>query len=162
MMFNKANGKRETMDIERKLRKIVGKRIEEKEVASKSVTHQQLYERLVEEAVLLISAEWEESAKYMSNIKLEDPLKAQNAFFITKNELKIFAEYGFKVKNPKTQRCCFFDSFSFESMEEVEKFIEDVKSSLPEKTIIICEEKIPWISEKFGPSLFYSFEISVR
>lgn len=169
MMFNKANQKREIMDneerepmdIERKLRKIVGKRIEERETASNSVTHQELYERLVEEAVLLISSQWERTARYTSNFKLDEPLKAQDVFFITKNGLRIFSEWGYEEINPKTKHCCFFDSFSFESMEEVEKYLEDVKSRLPKRTAIVCKERVPVMSGKFGPSLFYSFEINV-
>lgn len=159
MMLKKTSKKKE--NIEKRLRKIVKERIEEKEASAKSVSHQELYERMVEEAVLLISASWEESAKYRSDLVFTEPLRAKNVFFITKNELKIFAEHGYRVDNYKTGHCCFFDTFTFESMEEVEKYIEDVKSQLPEKTVVECTEDLPWKYEKLGLSLFYSFEVDV-
>lgn len=161
MKFDRTNEKRETLDIRRKLFNWKEKNVKEKKLKVESPEHTELYERLVEEAVLLISAVWEETARYIE-LGMDKPLKAQDVFFITKDELKLFADYGFKVENPKTKRCCFFDSFTFESMEEVEKYIEDIKSRLSENTVVVCKEKIPPISETFGPSLFYSFEIDVK
>lgn len=161
MMFNKANEKRETMDIEKKLRKIIEKRIEE-DITEKSITHQEMYERMVEEAVLLISAKWEECAKYMPYFRLTtEPLGAINVFYINKGNLNLFTMYKWSVNNPKTERYCFTDSFEFESMEEVEKYVEDVKSRLPEKTMVLCEEHPPLIPGMSSPFFLYSFEINV-
>lgn len=156
--MKKNNECKDAMNIEKKVNKVMKNRVNEKML--KSDEHQKLYERLVEEAVLLITAKWEEEAKCI-DLKLEKKLEAKNIFVITKDELKIFANSGYAVPNSNTGRCCFFDTFSFESMKEVEKYIEDVTSRLPKKTEVICKEGniIPY--EKLGLALCYSFSIDI-
>lgn len=159
MKKNKNNECKDAMNIEKKVNKIIKNRVNEK--MPKSDNHQKLYERLVDEAVLLIAAKWEEEAKYV-DLKFEKRIEAKNIFIITKDELKIFANSGYTVQNPKTGRCCFFDTFNFESMKEVEKYIEDVTSRLPKRTEVICKEGSIVPYEKLGLAFGYSFRIEIH
>lgn len=129
-------------DIVAKIKKIVSKKWEEKAKAENKLSHEKMYKRMVEEAVILIKARWERNATYGTKADYPvDVLEVESfdSFFITK-EKKLYSQYGHWVYNPKTGHCCFFDTFTFENEDEKEKYIKDILAQLPEGTIYDMKE----------------------
>lgn len=118
------------------IKEIVTKRLDE-ERKKAAVPYEENYKKLVNEAVLVIKDQWETCAKYCVDVKqVSDSvtLEAINAFYITKDELRLFSNCGYRVKNPDTGTYCFNTEFKFRSKEDVKQYLLDVKSLLPENT----------------------------
>ena len=119
------------MNTEEKLKKIIQRRREEQE-KSKEVPHQKMYARMVQEAVLVTTSEWEMRAKYGKSIERGVELDAC-AFFVVEDTLCLYSDVP-GVPNPSTGKSCFYDGFTFESMDEFKKYVGDVKEHLPKGT----------------------------
>lgn len=166
MLLKKENPKSNVeKTVEEKLKEIIAERKREKLLSAK-ISHEEMYERMVEEAVLVITKSWEDDATYydpwydlgQENVKL----KARDAFFITEKEYRLYSSNHSFARNPNTRRNCFFDSFVFSSKEEVDKYLEDVMARLPANTKVSSEEKTGILYQCFGPSTSYSFELDVE
>ena len=161
MLFKKEKSE---FKVEEKLREIVLERKREK-LLSAEISHDEMYKRMVEEAVLIIVKSWEDRATYYDpwydldgeNVKL----KADDVFFITEKEYRLYSANNGFVMNPSTGRNCFYDKFSFVSKEEVDKYLKDVMDRLPVNTKISSEENTRLLYRGFGPSTSYSFELDV-
>lgn len=107
------------------------------EIERNTIPRDVLYQRMVDEAVILIQALWKDDAKYKAEkIKGEDvfEVEAYSAFMISP-DLKLYSEKSVFARNPNTGKCCFFDVYKFDNGEEVDKFVNDVLERLPEGTV---------------------------
>lgn len=85
-----------------------------------------MYQRVVEEAVMVIHTCWKENAK-LNAVQGKDTseVNAYHAFAVSE-ELKLYSENGNCKRNPNTDKSCFFDIYQFESTEEKKQYIKDV------------------------------------
>ena len=142
-------------DIVSDLKKVVAKNMEEKITFSP-----ELYDRLVNEAVLIIQHSWKSDVKSRNKeAKTGDVFEAvaYRAFFVT-DDLKLYSEDGHRKVNPNTGKSCFFDVLVFPSEAEKEQYVKDVISRLPEGTL--CEVNHP-IDFCFGMCETYTFKLKV-
>jgi len=126
-------------DILDDIRETVTRAKEEYQKKLEQNSHEKVYKRILDEAVILIHKMWLCDAQDENNlIGITDSIEvsANGAFFIT-DDLRIYSEYGYKASNPDTQYCCFYDVFTFESEEEKEEYLRAVIERLPEGTV--CE-----------------------
>lgn len=96
----------------------------------------ELYNTVVEDAVVLITAKITEETGCGYTLHREKDgivtITIYNAFFIT-SDLRLLSNTAFPcIKNPKTGKQCFYDIYQFKDEEEIQKYIEDVRSKLPE------------------------------
>ena len=129
--------KNASLSLEEKLKGIIQKRRDEQAKIEK-IPREETYNRMVKEAFLVISDLWEMEAKLNKNIDPGTELTA-NAFFIAESTLQLYTD-AIGVRNPETGKSCFYDTFVFESMEEFEKYVEDVKKLLPAGTEVLKRE----------------------
>ncbi len=144
--------------LERKLRGIIEKRRED-EAKVKEVPHEVMYDRMVQEAVLVITSQWETQCKFYS-IERGTELVAR-AFFVVENTLHLYSDI-FGVINPKTGKSCFYEGFKFESMDEFWKYVEDVKKQLPEQTGVMKKRKENTTVFSDGPEVHVSFTFKIE
>ena len=101
-------------------------------------TNERRYNRMVEEAVYVITANWKNKIKHSDQFQYpakEAELVAHNAFLIT-DDLELISESVYALDyNWKTGKCYFHDLIKFESKEMADKFVSDVLSRLPKDTI---------------------------
>ena len=99
-------------------------------------SRERIYKRILDEAVILIHKMWLNDAKDEKKIKnLGDSIEVSaNAAILITDDLKVYSEYGVTAFNPETNRCCFFDVFTFESEEEKDQYLKAVIERLPEGT----------------------------
>jgi hypothetical protein len=111
-----------------------------KEKEREDKIYNDLYIRMVKEAVYVIREEWKKQAK--STVKESNivTLTAHNAFCISKNMFKLFSVKGHKVPNPETGGSCFYIPFSFKSQSLADEYIKDVLSLLPSDVTYVENE----------------------
>lgn len=149
-----------TEDIVFKIKKTVLEKWKEKAEAEEKYSHEDMYNRMVDDAIRCIHYDWELSAKYSASTEAPVEmlhLQANKIFFITK-ERKLLSDHACVVFNPLTGRSCFYDSFTFESDEEVEKYIKDILSRLPEGTTYRRHKSRGFLSEEYN---HYTFIIDI-
>ena len=144
--------------LEQELKKLVENRRKELE-KFKQISHEELYERMVKEAVLLISEIW--MVKAESNDSTDDLLLcAYHVFCVTRDCLELSSERLIQPINPDTGRVCFFDTFKFESQDEVDRYVKDVLARLPSKTEVIEDDARTYVSRKEATS--YTFKLPIE
>ena len=160
--FKKLFGKEvvtEPEDIKVELKKTLTYRwIKQRQIQKLSLD--ELYEQMVEEAVLVIKDSWKSKAEYSSTFKYpveEATLEAYSVFFIT-SDLRLYSDSPFCVLNPKTGHTCFFSPFTFPSEELKDQYIEDILARLPEGTTWNKAKEIDNIQ---GGATNYSFTIKL-
>lgn len=114
------------------------------ETAEKSYgeEYDEKFNRLVDEAVLVIKEKWNVTVSYGIQYRLRTSdveLNAYNAFSIT-DELFVLSDSLFCIVNPATGRECFSDNFKLSSVEEKERFVAKVMSKLPLETTYKMED----------------------
>lgn len=155
---NKMKDNNNSKALERKLRGIIEKRRAD-DAKIKEVPHQVMYDRMVQEAVLVITSEWETQCK-VNSIERGTKLVAR-AFFVVEDTLHLYSDI-FGVINPNTGKSCFYDGFKFESMDEFEKFVKDVKEQLPEDTEVVKKRKESATVLSDGPEVHVSFNFKIE
>lgn len=85
-----------------------------------------MYQRMVEEAVMVIHTCWKDNAK-LNALMSQDTFEvnAYHAFSVSE-ELNLYSENGNCKRNPNTDRSCFFDVYTFLSEDEKKQYIADV------------------------------------
>ena len=100
--------------------------------------HQKMYARMVREAYMAVEHEWDMDARLNPNVELGSDLTA-SAFFVVEDTLQLVSNVvGY---NPATCKSWFYNNFAFESLEEFEEYIEDVKNLLPDGTEVVKERR---------------------
>lgn len=124
-------------------------------------SHENMYKRIVDEAVMLIKSMWLDDAENESKLlQVSDFIEvvAEGAFYIT-NDLEIYSEFGNSCWNPETGCCCFYNLFAFNSQEEKEKYIKEVIAQLPKGTVYETSK----YSHLLGtPCIRYTFKLKVN
>lgn len=97
----------------------------------------ELYNTSVEDAVAFITAQITKKAGYDYILNDEKDgivtITIYEAFFITADFKLLCSNTSIScVKNPRTGKPCFCDVYEFKDEEEIKKYIEDVRSKLPE------------------------------
>lgn len=112
------------------------KNVVKSEAKEQEISRDDLYKRMVDEAVLLIHTRWIADAKCNAErYRMQETFEvsAHNVFFITQDMI-LYSECGVYALNPETGNCCFYDIYSFESEKEKQRYILDVMNRLPEGT----------------------------
>lgn len=96
------------------------------------------YNKMVEEAVAVITANWKNKVKHSTEFQCpvkEAEIVAYKTFFIT-DELELASDSIYALDyNWKTGKSYFSDLVKFESKEMADKFVNDVLSRLPKDTV---------------------------
>ena len=149
----------EAKDIKEELKNTLRNRWAKQAKASE-INFDELYEQMVEEAVLVIKDAWKQNAEHGTELKYpvnEVKLEAYNAFFITEAR-NLYSSNASFVRNPKTGKACFFSAFTFPNDGLIEQYVTDVLERLPEGTEY---NNIKTNDVFFGPVNKYSFTISI-
>lgn len=135
-MKNKNVGADVSSKLETKLKRIIQKR-RNKQVKVDKIPHKEMYDRMVKEAFLVISKSWESSAECKPALDTGIELVSY-PFFIVERTLRLYSDAAYTV-NPDTGKSCFYDSFAFESVDEFDKYIDDVMKLLPKGTEVVTK-----------------------
>ena len=147
-------------DVKKMLKKIVENGWREVENASNSETYEEIFERFVDEAVILTNAMWQDDARYTV---AQQPRKAYvkicafDVFEVTR-DLDVYTSKGFKAENPATKRSCLCGRLQLKSSEEEERFVNEVLAKLPEGTEV---EKIDGEKDEYTKTK-YSFKLKIN
>lgn len=155
----KEETKVEELEIRDELKRVLKKRWDEQ---PKDVTFEEMYEQLVEEAVMVVKADWKFEAMHGEKKRYpvdEVEFEAYNVFFIT-HDLKLYSDSAQAIltTNPKTRKSCFFSTITFPSPEIAEQYVNDVLACLPKETICKINARR---DDFFGDVLKYSFYIKL-
>lgn len=157
MKLKKNNDVQETK-IEKKLKKIISSRLKRMKKSS-DFSREELYNIMVEDAVILIEYFWESMCKHsnklLRNAEEVVTIPAYNVFTVS-SSFDLYADEGDRVINPKTGRYCFFYDFMFKDIKEVNKYVDDVEKRLPAGTIINVNEDTATLS------LSYTFKLRIQ
>lgn len=157
MNFKKNNDVQETK-IEKKLKKIISSRLKRIK-SSREFSREELYNIMVEDAVILIEYFWENMCKHSNKLlrNVDDVIiiPAYQVFTVS-NNFELYADEGDRVINPRTNRYCFFYDFTFKDIHEVNKYVDDVEKRLPTGTIINVDENPTTFS------LSYTFKLRLK
>lgn len=144
------------------LRKTIeGRRTKEREKREEEAkySHEELYQQMVEESAITIIRQLDNDIRY--NKDFEDNVlvaEAYKAIIVTK-DFKLYTGVAIRPINPKTKKLCFDKTFKFESKDEVEKFVEDVRKNLPSE--VVCTSKIQSELGQYPEATMYTFTLSV-
>ena len=130
-----------------------------KAISRNTVSREVMYQRMVEEAVMVIHTCWKDNAR-LSAVLGEDTseVNAYHAFAVSK-ELKLYSENGNCKRNPDTNKSCFFEVYQFESDEEKKQYIKDVLAQLPLETTFEVQRVWMPLNEVYEQ---YSFKLKLK
>lgn len=147
-------------DVKEMLRDIVENGWREVEDASNSETYDEVFERFVDEAVILINSVWQSNARYVVSQqprKASVEIRALYVFGVTKN-LDVYTSKGYKTENPVTKHSCLYGRLQLRSSDEEKRFVSEILKKLPEGTRV---EKIN-LGKDEDAKREYSFKIKVN
>ena len=138
----KKNNLFNTNEIVQDLKKVIA---DKKKIERNTVSREVMYQRMVEEAVMVIHTCWKDDAEFNALTSQDTfEVNAYHAFSVSE-ELSLYSEKGNYKRNPETDKCCFFDVYTFLSEDEKEQYIVDVLAQLPLGTTYEMQRiKMPW------------------
>ena len=145
----------EKEEIVSRLRRVVERRRGFVEEANES--HEEAYNRMVDEAVLLIVDRWKHFIRFTEEAKNSADtvwIKTEKTFYVAE-ELSLHSDYSCLIANPETDRYCLQDKFFFESTDEVESFEKDILERLPDGVICNTDKESILF---YGECVKFSFE----